>query len=791
MKFTLSWLKEFLETDATLEQVSETLTSIGLEVEEIVDNAAALAPFKVARIEQAAPHPDADRLQVCQVNTGDEVLQIVCGAPNARAGIYVALAPVGAVIPANGMKIIASEIRGVKSNGMLCSASELGLGQDSDGIIELPEGAEIGTAAAPVLGADDPVIEIAITPNRGDCLGVYGIARDLAAAGLGTLKPLDVPAIDHGAESGMSIAIEEDEAALFIGCVVKDVKNGQSPDWLKRRLESIGQKSISRLVDITNYLTFAYGRPAHLYDLSKLKGDLTMRYAKEGEKFKALDEKEYVLSSEDVVIADEAGIVALGGIIGGLESGVSDATTDILLEIAVFDPVKIAKTGRRLGILSDARYRFERHVPKGFARDGAALALGLIQQLCGGAAASLVVAGEDKEAPRRLSFPLHDIVRMLGVDVPKAEVTAILQRLGFEVKDAGDALDLAIPYWRPDVAIAEDIVEEVARIHGFEALPETMLPAVSLPRGGAKMSRESVLRRVAAMRGISEVISFSFMNSKIAKLFDMRADVRLANPISAELDVLRPSIVPNLLQMAARNLARGANAARLAEIGPVFFGAKPTQQATQMALLRVGQHVAEHVQGKAEKPDVFHARGDAEAVLVALGVSVDSLRVDAEAAPEYYHPGRSAALVQGKQVLAYFGELHPSILQEMDVKAAAMAVEILLDNVPAKRKKGTTRPAYQPSSLQPVTRDFAFVVKADMAAEDVLLAVKKADRKLLSDVQLFDVYQGKGLAEDEKSLALRVTLQPRNETLDETALEAVSAAIISNVEKLTGGRLRA
>lgn len=786
MKFTLSWLKTYLDTDASLEQISETLTAIGLEVEEVIDRSAELAPFTVAEIKEAEQHPNADRLRVCQVNTGSETLQIVCGAPNARAGIKVVLASVGTVIPTNEMKIKASEIRGVKSNGMLCSATELGIGEDSEGIMELPDGAKLGQPFAEEAGLNDPLIDIAITPNRGDCLGVYGIARDLAAAGLGTLKKLAITPVKGQGTSPINVSIKDTaKAPQFIGRHIKGVKNGESPEWLQHRLISIGHKPISALVDITNYLTFDLGRPAHVFDAGKLKGNLTVRDANDGETFIALDEKEYTLQAGMTVIADEKGPAALGGVIGGLESGCGEGTTDVFLEIAEFDPIHIAETGRALQIESDARYRFERGIDSGFLNDAAEHATQLILDICGGEASELVVEGKAPKQ-RTLTFNTARVKELIGIDVKPAEITTMLEAIGCEVSGK-DTLEITIPHWRHDIAIEADIIEEITRLHGYNNIPSTPMPAGD---GKAALSpdqrRRYDMRRVFAGRGMREAVTYSFMDNRIAaQLTDTL--VKLDNPISSELDVMRPSILPNLVQAAVRNADRGYPNAALFELGATFTSDVPGEEQRCLSAIRTGALNDRHPDCATRKVDAMDAKADAYAAL-SLAVPTDNLRVTRDV-PSHYHPGRAGALLLGKNVLAYFGELHPAVLGALDCDHA-VGCEILLDNLPATKQKATQRKKLEASNLQPLARDFAFIVNDDVESGAVLATAKGVDKKLITNVALFDVYSGKGIDDGKKSLAINVTLQPTDKTLTDDEIEALSQKIITAVESDHGGVLR-
>ncbi len=791
MKFTLNWLKQHLETTASLEQIVEKLTALGLEVESVTDKSKDLSAFKIAKIMEATQHPDADRLRICRVNTGTEELQIVCGAPNARAGINVVLASVGAVIPNGGFKIKASKIRGVDSNGMLCSASELCLSDDSEGIIEMPASNEnLGKNFVDVAGLNDPVIEIAITPNCGDCLGVYGVARDLAASGIGTLKPLNINPVNSNFTSPITVSIQDESACpVFVGRYFKNVKNGASPEWLQNRLKAIGLKPISALVDITNYINYEFGRPLHVYDASKLSGNLEVRFASD-EKFTALDNKEYKLDSDILVIADSNGAQAVGGVIGGLASGCSETTTDVFLEVALFNPDVVTKSGRKLEINTDSRYRFERKVDPAFVLKGMEIASAMIIDLCGGEASEPVIAGSQPKFQHEITLPQGFVTKYSGVEISDAEITNILTKLGFIV--TGDKI--SVPSWRPDVEGAPDLVEEVLRVHGYDKIEElglgargwgldTHSPAPNTQNPAPK------LRNFLASRGLTEVITWSFMEKSKASLFgEIKQGLVLKNPISSELDYMRNSILPNLLDALARNAARGASDLAFFEIGPVFTDSVPGAQSQSLTGILSGKHTPRNVHSGMRDVDVFDAKAHVLAALEEAGAPASSLRIEREAA-SYYHPGKSGVLKLGKTVLGVFGELHPSILKKWDLKTPVMAFEVHLDNIPAqKAKKSTAKPKLEKSDFQASTRDFAFIIDAKVAASDILKAAN-VDKILVRDVDLFDVYQGKNIDADKKSIAISIKIQPNDRTLTESELEDLSKKVIAAVEKL-GGVLR-
>ena len=804
MKFTFDWLKDHLETESSLEEIVHSLSMIGLEVEGVEDKAKELAPFTVAYVKEAKPHPNADRLRVCIVDTGSEELQVVCGAPNARTGMYGVFAPVGVHVPGTGIDLKAGKIRGEASNGMLVSEREMGLSDDHEGIIDLEaagiaEMPPLGTPFAQVMGLDDPVIDVGITPNRGDCLSVRGIARDLAAAGHGKLKPLEAPKIEGSFDSPLKWRRDlpeghQDACPYVAGRYFKGVTNGPSPAWMQRRLTAIGLRPISALVDITNYVTFDLGRPLHVFDADKVKGDPTMRLAREGEEILALDERTYTLSSDMVVIADEERVEGIGGVMGGELSGCTAETTNVFLEVALFDPVMVATTGRTLGILSDARYRFERGLDPQSAVWGVEVAARLVQQLCGGEVSHTVSAGEVPDPTLEIELRADRCLTLGGIDVPKAEQIRILGDLGFGVEDKGETLLCRTPSWRPDIEGEACLVEEVLRIHGYDELPQTPLEldtTLPLPALSLRQRRVSAARTALCWSGLDEAVTFSFLASPVAELFGgVPEGLRLANPISSDLDVMRPSVLPNLIEAAVRAADKGLGDAALFEVGPYYLDDTPDGQIQVATALRAGMTGPRHWEAKPRPVDAFDAKADALRVLEACGAPVDSLQVTADA-PAWYHPGRSGVLRLGPNVLARFGELHPGVLRRMELKGRAAACEVFLAEIPEPKKKdGKLKPALELSPFQPIERDFAFVVDAEVTAEKLIRAAKGADKELVTRVDLFDVYQGKGIEEGKKSLAIAVTLQPREKTFTDEELEAVSKKIVAQVEKATGGTLR-
>ncbi len=805
MKFTLAWLKEHLETDRSLDEIVEKLSMIGLEVEGVEDRAAALASFRVAYVVSAERHPDADRLQVCMVDYGDgDPVQVVCGAPNARAGMKGVFAASGSYIPGTGITLKKSEIRGQESNGMLLSEREMGLSDDHEGIVELPAETEIGIAAVDAMGLNDPVIEIGLTPNRQDCAGIRGIARDLAAAGLGTLKPLDAPETDGTFEPPIKWRRDLPADAggacpMVVGRYFRGVKNGPSPQWLQDRLRAVGLRPISALVDITNYVTFDLARPLHVFDADKVKGDVTMRFAKPGEKVLALDGDEYELADGMTVIADEAGVEAIGGIMGGEVSGVTEETSNVFLEVALFDPVRTATTGRALGIMSDARYRFERGVDPESAWWGAHVATRMILDLCGGEASELTVAGDMPDWRREVTLRTARVAALGGLDVPGDEQVRILADLGFEPADEGETIRAKVPSWRQDIDGEADLVEEVLRIRGYDDIPVVPMvrpSTVAQPAWSASQRRESAARRTLAARGMTEAVTFSFMKQQTAELFGFDCEaLRVDNPISADLDAMRPSVLPNLLEAAGRNADRGYADVALFEVGPEYADDTDEGQKTVAAGIRVGRTGPRHWADAPRAPDAFDAKADALAVLEAAGAPVANLQVTTDA-PDWFHPGRSGVLRLGPNALAVFGDLHPAILRALDIDGPAVGFVVNLQNVPApKVKKGKSggnaaRPLLELSPFQAVHRDFAFVVDAGVAAGDIVRAAGGADRDLIVDVGVFDVYEGEHVGEGKKSVAIAVTLQPTDATLTDEQIDAVGKKVVAEVEKRTGGALR-
>lgn len=796
MKFSLAWLKDYLETDADAALISATLNAIGIEVEGIEDPAERLAGFRVAKVLTAQPHPDADKLQVLSVDTGEgDPLQVVCGAPNARAGLVGVLGIAGAKVPSNGMELRKSAIRGVESNGMMCSSRELELGDDHAGIIELPDDAPIGTAFAEYSGAD-PVFDVAITPNRPDCMGVYGIARDLAAAGLGTLKPLAIATTDGAFPCPVDIRTDDPEGCpAFYGRVIRGVRNGASPEWMQRHLRSAGQRPISALVDITNYLMLGLGRPAHAYDLGKLNGAVVARHAQTGEQVLALNEKTYTLDASMTVIADDAGVHDIAGIMGGEHSGVTGDTADVLLEIAYFDPVRIGATGRKLGLTSDARGRFERGVDPAFLEGGLDLLTRLILDICGGEASETVRAGAPPAGAKTVTYDPALAETLGGISIPPEEQKRILVALGFA---ADSGWQVSVPSWRPDVDGPADIVEEVVRIYGLDKVESVALPridGVARPTATSEQQLERRLRRAAAARGLNEAITWSFLPESDADHFsDGDAGLWvLENPISEDMKAMRPSLLPGLLSAAKRNMNRGASSVRLFELGRRYLRGQAgtsDERLTLCVLLAGEKNPRSWASGKARMFDAYDAKAEALSLLAEAGAPVGNLQV-MDGAGAQFHPGQSATLRLGpKNVLARFGALHPQTLAVFDVEGPVMAVELFLEAISARKGSVSfARPPYAPPALQSVLRDFAFLVAADIPASDLLRAVRGADKANIADARIFDDFRGQGVPDGKKSLAIEITLQPGEKSYTDEELKAISDKVITAAGKV-GAQLR-
>ncbi len=818
MKFTLSWLKDHLDTSATLDTIVETLTKIGLEVEGVTNPAAKLRGFTIARVIEAKQHPNADRLRVCMVDTGaGEPVQVVCGAPNARTGMWSVFSPPGTYIPGKDITLGKGVIRGVESNGMLCSAAELQLSEDHDGIIDLPEGAPVGRVYVDWLGeqdagAVDPVIEINLTPNRPDCTSVHGIARDLAAAGLGKLKHHEPKPVRGAFPCPVSVTLDFTEnhrnlCPAFALRLVRGVKNGPSPEWMQKRLKAIGLRPISALVDITNYVTFDRGRPLHVFDADKVKGGLVVRRARNGEELLALDGKTYALDEAMVVIADDNGVESLAGIMGGELSGCGPDTVNVLIESALWDPLNIARTGRTLGIVTDARYRFERGVDPLFNNAGCELATQLVLDLCGGEPSAMIVAGAIPEDNRVIDFPWGETKRLTGVSVHPAEQKVILQSLGFHLSGqlpnhASEKVKVSPPSWRPDIEGKADLVEEVIRIVGLDQVKPEPLPPQQQVNGPVLtllQRRTRAAKRILAGRGLMEAVTWTFISEAEALMFGRSANalpaLKLSNPIAADLSDMRPSLLPGLLAAAQRNADRGLPDAALFEVGQIYQGDGETDQKIAAAAVRRASAKASgagrHWSQPAAEVDAFDAKADAMALLSGLGVATGGLQV-VPGGPAWMHPGRSATLQFGPQnPIGCFGEIHPRVLKALDIKGPIVAVEILLDSIPAPKARPTKmRPKLALSPFQPVSRDFAFIVDAGLKAEELLKIARAADRALVSDVTLFDVYEGKGVEPGKKSLGLALTIQPQERTLTDAEIDAIGQKLVAEAQKKLGATLR-
>jgi phenylalanyl-tRNA synthetase beta chain len=804
MKLTLSWLKDHLDTDEPLDAIVHKLTMIGLEVENVENKAKALEPFTIARVISAEQHPNADRLRVCMVDTGaGDPVQVVCGAPNARAGMKGVFSPPGTFIPGKNITLGIGTIRGVESRGMLCSGFELQLSDDHDGILDLPPDAPVGVRYAEWAHLDDPVIEINLTPNRPDCAGIHGIARDLAAADMGKFKDAAIKPVAGAFPCPVGVTLDFGATPSlcrgFALRLVRGVKNGPSPDWLARRLAAIGLRPINALVDITNYITYDRGRPLHVFDAAKVEGNLAVRRARPGESLLALDGRTYALDDSICVIADERGVESLAGIMGGEASGCSEATTDVLIESALWDEINVAHTGRKLNINSDARYRFERGVDPAFMVPGLELATRMVLDICGGTPSAITSAGEVHIPDHVIDFPIEEVKRLAGLELPYAEIKRVLSRLGFFTAGAGPVIKVAVPTWRPDVHGKADIVEEIVRIVGVDRIPMTPFERGD---GGRKpvltalQNRTRKARRALAARGLVEAITWSFVPKLQAELFGGgKAALALANPIAADMSDMRPSLIPGLVAAAQKNADRGYANVALFEVGQIFRGDRPEDQFVAASGVRRGlakpSGWARHWATGSGPADAFDVKADALAVLAAAGAPMQALQVVA-GGPSWLHPGRSGTIQIGPQnVLGHFGELHPRTLAALGAEGPLVALEVILDRVPEPKARPTrAKPPLELSPFQPVERDFAFIVDRTVKAGDLVRAARGADRKLIAAIAVFDVYEGAGIDPDKKSVAIAVTLQPREKTMTDQEIEAVSAKIVAEVAKRVGGVLR-
>ncbi|MFK7967566.1 MAG: phenylalanine--tRNA ligase subunit beta [Rickettsiaceae bacterium] len=783
MKFTLSWLKSFLDTESSLDKIVNSLTMIGLEVEEIIDRKVELEDFEVAQILETSAHPDADKLKVCKVKTSSETLTIVCGAPNAIDGIKVALAKIGTIIPNGNFKIKQSKIRGIESCGMLCSREELNIKGDSSGIIELSEDAIIGNNIAEYFGLDDPVIHINVTPNRADSLGVYGIARDLAAAGIGTLKPLEIPIIKEEFSSDLEVKVlNEGACPLFTIREIKNLKNTESPKWLTQHLENIGVGSISAIVDITNYISYSFGQPMHAYDADTIKGNLIVDSLDKPEKMLALNDKEYELGLGDIIIKDDQEIHCLAGIIGGKNSSCNESTTRIILEAACFDSQYITRTGRKMMIDTDSRYRFERNVDREFTLKALDYATNLILTICGGKCSAPQITGNDKLPVRTIEFSCDFFISRAGFTIKEEEIIAILERLGFNCKKKKDKIEIIIPSWRYDVSIKEDIVEEIVRIYGYDKIPLVPLSTNNVQKIINREQRRFMdVKRLLASNGYTEVISWSFMDSKKAKLFsELKKELTLQNPISSDLDYMRPSILPNLLKIACNNINRSYKDLSLFELGPVFHEADNITPIKSVAGIRIGANLPKNCHIATQYVNIFDIKSDLETILAYASLELDKCQIQ-NVTPSYYHPTRSATVSLGKNTLAYFGQIHPSILKIFDIECNVMAFELNLSKLPMTKQKFGKKSQLRISDYQMINRDYAFIIDESQKIGEILNFIKKVNKNLIKAVSLFDIYDGTKIEKGKKSIAISVTIQDDNKTLTEEDINNVNKLIIEGV----------
>ncbi len=785
MKVSLRALKKYLDTTASVQEIADKLTSIGLEVEEVIDNAASLAPFSVAEIKTVENHPNADKLHVLGVFTGKEMLQIVCGAPNVRVGMKSVLAHEGDLIPLYNERLKKGVIRGVESMGMLCSEKELGISDNHEGIIDLNTDLPAGTPATEVLPSD-VIFDVNVTPNRGDCFGVKGIAKDLSATGIGTFISHDVEPVKGTFKSPIHVQITDDDCPQFTGRYIRNVKNGQSPKWMQEFLISMGMRPISALVDITNYLNVAECRPLHVFDADKLTGNITVRKAHNGEKIMALNEKEYTLTDDMTVIADESGARSIAGVMGGENTGCTPETVNVFLESAYFNPISIAKTGRELNIDSDSRTRFERGIDPASQIMGNEIATQFILDICGGEASEIVIEGKGVQTSHQIEFDFNLVKRLCGLEIPKDTMIDILEKLGFKV----NGNQISVPSWRlNDVKEGADLVEEIVRIYGVDDLPMLPLRPKDLPHGILlpHQRRESAVTRALAARGLNQVITWSFMDSKLARYFNSKG-IKIANPIASDLDEMRPSLVPNLLSAVKRNQDRGIKDVQLFEVGPEFYSLVPKEQRMVACGVRAGNFTPRHFLETMRSVDVFDAKADALDALYASDAPQNMQVV--RKAPSWYHPGRSGAFTLGKNVIAYFGEIHPQILKLFDIKTPVVAFEIYLDNLPQARAKSKAQKLLKMSNLMPLTRDFAFVADKSVEAGKLLSTIQNVDKEKITNVALFDVYEGDKLPEGKKSLAVQVTIWPTEKTMTDKEIEILCTQIVNMVKKSTGAELR-
>lgn len=807
MKLTLNWLKQFLATNASLDDITKALTMIGLEVEEVIDSTATFKDFIVAEVVSTTPHPNANKLQLCSVNTGTKILQIVCGAANVRAGLKIVLALPGAIIPSNGLTIIQTTIRGILSEGMICSEQELAISNNSSGIMELDDDVVVGQSFSTSFGYDDPLIHINVTPNRGDCLGVYGVARDLAAKKMGKLKPLDHLLIRNiSASSNSPINIAESSLQhipLLIATAVKNIDNScQTPLWMRNLLHRVGINIVSPIVDITNYICYSFGYPIHAYDQGKLGNDIIeVRKAQQDEQIIALNNKTYTLSADDLVISSNNTAISIAGIIGGINSSCSPQTTDIVLETGYFLPSNIITTGRRLNIDTDARFRFERNVDYNMAVQVHNMALNLISSICGGNIAPSTIVGEIKIPSRKIDFPIIELKKKTGIDLDVALILKILVNLGFRVFNSNDMenniLHLEIPSWRSDITIVEDIVEELLRIHGYNHLPEIPIPYNQLPSVTLLPNQEKslIIKRIAAACGYNEVVTWSFMNSNLVHYFDTYKDeLHVVNPISSELNYMRPTIVPNLLEVIAKNQARAMKSLAFFEVGPIFTGVQPKDEKPMFAAIKCGDKELLHPHNEISSWDLFDIKADLEIILTEFGINLDDYHIDSTYTKEYYHPGRFGQILVDKVIIGWFGEIHPRLLAKFDCqwdrKSRVIAIEIDVNSLPLPKRQHIIHRPIKLSNYPHVERDFAFIVDQNVQSATIVDFIKKIDQDLIKSVVVFDVYISDKLPQNKKSIALRITIQSCTQTLSEQLITETSDNIVSAVQKQFDAILR-
>ncbi|MET3559595.1 phenylalanyl-tRNA synthetase beta chain [Bartonella japonica] len=803
MKFTLSWIKDHLETDASLDEICDKLTAIGLEVDH-VDDRSSLKGFVIAKVLTATKHPDADKLQILSVDMGDDTpKQIVCGAPNARAGLVGVLALPGTYVPGLDVTLSVGKIRGIESFGMMCSQAELELSNEHDGIIELPEDAPIGGSFAAYAGLDDPVIDVGLTPNRSDCTGVRGIARDLAAAGIGRLKELSLPQFDISFETPLNVSLDFlQSTSLCLGFAwreIRNVQNGAAPQWMQQRLSAIGLRPINALVDMTNYISFDLGRPLHVFDADKIKGNLSVRYAREGEQLQALNGKIYNLGVKDCIIADEEGVVSIAGIMGGERTSCDETTRHVIIESALWDAQSIAQTGRALGLITDARYRFERGVDPAFMEMGLDIATSLTLRLCGGENSKMKIVGYHQLAMRQITFPFSEIKRLTNLEIEPAQVVSILSRLGFDIEGEGDVITVKVPTWRSDIVGKADLVEEVMRIYGLDKIKPIPLANFTEERGPVltcAQIRSRIARLALVQRGMKEAVTWSFISESQALAFGGgQKQLKLVNPISADMSVMRPSLLPGLLMASQRNADRGFSDLALFEVSSIYEGDTPDKQQCVVGGIRRGTEQFEGVgrfwNGNAAAVDAFDAKADALAVLEACGMDISKVQIEV-GAPNWYHPGRSGVMKLGsKIILGFFGVLHPATIEKLDISGPLCGFEIFLERIPESKKKATkSRSPLKLSPFQMVRRDFAFVVDATVTSSMIVRAASGADKKLIHSVQVFDIFEDSGFGENKKSVAIEISIQPIERTLTDEDLEELALKVVENVTKMTGAYLR-